>query len=211
MFRIVYGTFFWESAADVKNLLEIKPPLEHLCFQYYSKFQLYKVQPVKMAKDEDRQYHTYKPIPQFGRAFKNAPEESNAQNSRVYQTYRPIPQFGRDGAVLGVSDTKQYLPYRPLSAQFGREDEVSKESNEVSEESNEVSEESMESEETNTKQYFPYGSLSTQFGRSAEVPARESHLVSFYIVIFGMIVIFLLSWIVISICFIWLKIRKELV
>ena len=80
-----------------------------------------------------------------------------------------------------------------------------------SEESKE-SEESIESEESNTKQYFPYGPLSTQFGRSAEVPARESNLVSFYyIVIFGMIVIFLLSWIVISICFIWLKIRKELV
>ena len=156
-----------------------------------------------------KQYFPYGgPIPQFGRAFKNAPEESNAQDSRVYQTYRPIPQFGRDGEVSGVSDTKQYLPYRPLSTQFGREE--SEESME-SEESKE-SEESIESEESNTKQYFPYGPLSTQFGRSSEVPARESNLVSFYyIVIFGMIVIFLLSWIVISICFIWLKIRKELV
>ena len=188
----------------------------YLYFQYDSKFQLHKVQPGQTAKNEDRQYHTYKPIPQFGRAFKNAPEESNAQDSRVYQTYRPIPQFGRDGEVSGVSDTKQYLPYRPLSAQFGREEseesmesEESKESME-SEESKE-SKESIESEESNTKQYFPYGPLSTQFGRSTEVPARKSDLVSFYIVIFGMIVIFLLSWIVISICFIWLKIRKELV
>ena len=160
-----------------------------------------------MAKDGDRQYHTYKPIPQFGRTFKNALGESNTQDSRVYQTYRPIPQFGSKGEKFGESDTKQYLPYRPLSAPFGREE--SEESME-SEESKE-SEESIESEEVNTKQYFPYGPLSTQFGRSAEVPARESDLVSFYIVIFGMIVIFLLSWIVISICFIWLKIRKELV
>ena len=79
-----------------------------------------------------KQYFPYGgPIPQFGRAFKNAPEESNAQDSRVYQTYRPIPQFGRDGEVSGVSDTKQYLPYRPLSAQFGRESEVYGVSNSV--------------------------------------------------------------------------------